>query len=432
MSGQPAAGEFPDIGLFARTQHEPDAIPPPQGNAVTYIPVRSFDPKESRLAGLRRLVTHVHAFPSLGVSIDGSCGRDNGPGVCLVQAGPGRFRCFTRGQLDGGGALALTRDGIVIGIVLDGIDRVTLRAHGQTVTADVVENVYAARLPVRPRDPVRIAPAPSACDRGVAPRLLDRVAVLRRPADPAMVLPLAARDVLDEWRWQLDAIVEDGARFWGGGDGVEFWAVPVVPRAAEGCAPATGVCIVAVLEAGQSDAHCVWRDEELRKGTWKLAPLWPDAAALFGIVPDGVTGERVTIDGQTGEVEADDNVVGGKLPFPYRDNAKIEVQPISRAPRESLLVGVVDATGADGVAANVRARIAKSGYRVAATIRVSPKPQPRTEVYWRPRLATLAHAQELAHELRALGPVRLDDRRLAPLPVLETPGAIVVVVGSER
>ena len=322
---EPAAGSFPEIAMLARPQRRDDAIAPPQGNEITWLPVRSFDSGEPRLAK----GSAIHVVPSLGVPLDGRCRSDDGAGLCLVRGS--RFRCFTKDQVDASGSLALAPGGVIVGIVPDGIAGVTLTAGGESVTAEVVENVYEARLPVPTGTDVRVVPRPAdaGCRRTIGPELLDRVAVLRRPADEGQP-PRAALDAVEEWRRQLDTLAEAGARFWGDGDGLEFWAVPVVPRAAGRCAPASGVCIVAVTEDERADAQCVWGEDELRKGAWRLTPLLPGNASIYGIVADGVTGARVTIDGETAEVGARDNVIGGVLPFPYRDNAKTHVELIRR------------------------------------------------------------------------------------------------------
>jgi hypothetical protein len=74
------------------------------------------------------------------------------------------------------------------------------------------------------------------------------VTALYEPALPGTPLPRAALDALNQWMWQLDDIVIPDARVWGGGDGVSFWVVPVVPDGAGPCAPATRLCVVAVPE----------------------------------------------------------------------------------------------------------------------------------------------------------------------------------------
>jgi hypothetical protein len=322
----PAAQELPWLALLRRDQRSDDAIASPHGDAMTWLPVRSFDPTETRRAD-GSLPAAVHVVPSLGVSRSGDCGGDDGPGLCLVREQV-EFRCFTRSQVEGGAAFALTSEGLVVGIVPDGIERVALSAGGKLVSADVRENVYAERLGVPPGTEVRVAPQPPAagCRHAIAPPLLDRIPVLREQPDPGHLLPHAAAVALDEWRWQLDAVVESGARFWGGGDGVEFWAVPIVPRTKRECAAATGVCIVAVPESVRADAQCVWGERNLRGSSWRLAPLLPGNAAVYGLVPVGVTGARVTIGDLSAPVEARDGVIGGTLPFPYRDNARTSVR----------------------------------------------------------------------------------------------------------
>jgi hypothetical protein len=90
------------------------------------------------------------------------------------------------------------------------------------------------------------------------------------------------------------------------------------------CAPATRVCVVAVPEDSFADGACVLGDDPDEE--WRLAPLLPGRAAIYGVVPDGVTRVRVTIGEVSGEVDARDNVVGGVLPFPYSDTADTDVE----------------------------------------------------------------------------------------------------------
>jgi hypothetical protein len=317
VSSEPSRGEVYGIGLLERRQRGPDgAIPPPQGNAITWLPVRSFDPGETRYA--RGEIVPLHVVPSLGVSTDGRCDSDAGPGVCLVESG--RYRCFSMVDVRAGRALTRIPAGVVAGIVPDSIGRVTLSAGGRTVAASVVDNVYQAELdvPAGARVEVRLPPATDSCGRALAPELLARVAALRTEPRSDERLPQAARDVLSEWHWQLDAIVEDRARFWGADAGVDFWVVPVAARGGTKCAPAAAACVVAVATSTHADAQCVLDDEQ-RQDAWRLTPLLEGHAAIYGIVPDGVTGVRVTVDGDTAEVEARENVAGGVLPFPYRD-----------------------------------------------------------------------------------------------------------------
>ena len=74
-----------------------------------------------------------------------------------------------------------------------------------------------------------------------------------------------------------------------------------------------------------ADGSCVL-DDTPEDEQWRLAPLLLGNAAIYGVVPDGVTRVRVTIGDVSAEVEARDNVVGGVLPFPYRAEADTRVE----------------------------------------------------------------------------------------------------------
>lgn len=395
-------------------------------DVVAALPVGTFDPTEPRLAGDRRLRTRLHVVPSMGVPDDESC-VSKGPGLCLVIERGGWYRCFRLADVRAGLALTRTPDGLIVGIVPDGIGRVTLSAAGRTVAARVVDNVYEAPLdsPSGTRVRVRIA-RPGGCERTIAPELLARVATLQRQPESGFRMPAAALDVLSEWKWQLDAIVEDGARFWGGGDGFEFWAVPVVKLGSPDCAPAKHVCIVAVVEEeSRADAQCALGP--VREQDWRLAPLVPGHAVIYGTVPDGVSGARVTIGDLSAEVDADDNVIGGALPFPYRDGAQHRVELIRRRGPPQPVVGVVDAGGpARDVAAGLRER----GYETLDAITQGVKPQQPVTVYWRPRLTGEADATAVAEAVGADQLVRTHDGERTPRPVQDTEAPIVVVVGS--
>ena len=186
------------------------------------------------------------------------------------------------------------------------------------------------------------------------------MATLRREPDVGFRMPQAALDVLGEWKWQLDAIVEDGARFWGGGDGVEFWAVPVVKRGSPDCAPAKHVCIVAVVVDAGRGRRAVHARSRPRGEDWRLAPLLPGHAAIYGTVPDGVTGARVTIGERTGRGRRGRQRDRRRAAVPLRATARdVRVELIRRRRgRRCPLVGVVDA---GGPARAVAARAARAG-----------------------------------------------------------------------
>jgi LytR cell envelope-related transcriptional attenuator len=331
-----------------------------------------------------------------------------------------------------GRAFARTPQGLIVGVVPDGIGRVYLSAGGRTVSVRVYDNVYEAKLDVRAGVDVRVEiarPDAETCARTVSSELLESVAALRRPREEGRPPPGAAIEaVREQYRTSIDAVVEHGARFWGSDGGVEFWTVPVVRLGSRRCAPANRVCVVAVSPGTPTGAECVLRPERGREH-WRFSPQLPGNAVIHGTVPDGVIGARVTVGRLTAEVAARDNVIGGVLPFPYEDGVQVDL--IRRPQPAPPLVGVVDATGISGVAANVLAQIRRSGYSTVDAITPGIKVQARTDVYWRPERATRHEAEDVAHLLRASKVQRIGKRRLVPRPVLDTDAAaIVVVVGS--
>lgn len=325
VRGESAAEAAVGIGLLTSGRTSDHALP---DELIEGLPVRTLDASETRLAGDRRLRTRLHVVASLGVSDDTSCGPDDGPGVCLVVEAGSSYRCFRLADVRAGRALARTPQGLIVGVVADGVGRVTLTAGGRSASVRVVDNVYEARLGVPSRTPVRVVLArrwAEVCERGVAPELLERVAALRREPDEHPQLPQAARQALDGGsEYRFDGVLMRGARFWGSAGGVEFWAVPVVARGSEWCAPANSVCVVAVPPDSPADAECMLRRRR-NPESWRFAPLLPDNAAIYGVVADGVIGARVTVGTLTARVDARENVIGGVLPFPYEDGVRVDL-----------------------------------------------------------------------------------------------------------
>ena len=271
--------------------------------------------------------TGLVVVPALGASGRASCAPVDG-GACLVAAGASSYRCFRRADIRAGRALARTPQGLIAGIAPAAVGRVTLTAGDRSASASVVDNVYATRLGVPPGTPVRVGferPWLEICRRTVPPELLERVAVLRRAPDERFELPQPVRRALDLGAdYRFDGVVVSGARRWGGDGGVDFWAVPVVARGSERCAPANGVCIAAVPRHPPADAECMLRRRR-DADFWRVAPLLPGKAAIYGVVPDGVTGARVTAGTRTAWVGARANVIAGVLPFPYADGVRVEL-----------------------------------------------------------------------------------------------------------
>jgi hypothetical protein len=314
----PDLEEFTGIALLARPQRGTDRLP----FSPRRLPIGAFDPDATRRAPARRSAS-LFVVPSPQVASFGGCGGDDGPGVCLV-ASSRTFRCFETSDVRGGRAVARTPQGTLVGIVPDGVGSVTLSAAGPSVTAAVRENVFEADLAAVRGTRLELAmQRADGCERVVAPELREQIAALRVQEQPSLVLPAAALGVVRAWAGRIDAAAADDARLWGTRDGVDFWVVPVVPSGRGPCAPATRVCVVAVPESSFADGECVLEE---RAEAWRLAPLVPGRAAIYGVVPDGVTRVRVTIGDISGEVDARDNVVGGVLPFPYNETADTDVE----------------------------------------------------------------------------------------------------------
>jgi DNA-directed RNA polymerase specialized sigma24 family protein len=424
-----ATPAMPDLSVFRYTQGVEDRLAADLGDS---LPLATFQTGETRLAANGRRGTRLHVVPSLGVSADGRCAADDGPGVCLVADDGGRFRCFTLAAIRDGLAFVRTDRGSIAGIVPDGIGRVTLSAGGRRASGRVADNVYEAELGVPAGARVGVLlerPGETACAREVSPGLLHRVAALRRKPGER-VLPAAALSTLREDRRIAEA-VERGARFWGEAGGVEFWVVPVVAAARPTCAPADRVCVVALPDGGRAAAHCLLRPEWNREG-WRIAPLYPGLAIVLAIVPDGVTGARAAIGDQAALVPAKRNVLAGMLPFPYDDLAPKRVEPTYARDPAKPRVGVVDAAGRQARyhPSYLLRRLGELGYPTVDAITPGVKPQPGTDLYWWPGRA---HALDIGRLAEALGVdrvIRIGARDRAPLPVLRTDAPIVVVAGQ--
>ena len=192
----PATGAFAAFALLARPQRLRDPL---QRIPARALPIGDYDPQAVRRPSAVQLASEVRVVPTTAV-VRGRCGSDGGPGLCLV-VDERALRCFTTTEARAGRGLALTPLGTVVGIVPDGIDRVTVAG----APADVVENVYEAWPGRSVGDRVGVAfsrAGDRSCERTVAPALLERVAALRAPAGAAAAgrrgrraaqLPLVAR-----------------------------------------------------------------------------------------------------------------------------------------------------------------------------------------------------------------------------------------------
>ena len=426
---RPATTAMPYLSVFRYRQRADDRLAPDLGDS---LPVATLRPAETRLAANGRRGTRLHVVASLGVSADGGCAADDGPGVCLVADEGERFRCFTLATIRAGLAFVRTDRGSIAGIVPDGVGHVTLSAGGQRATGRVADNVYEAELRVRPGTRVGVAvasPGEPACAREVAARLLGRVAALRGPPGEH-VLPTAALSRMRE-DGRIADVVERGARLWDAGGGVEYWVVPVVADGKPACAPADRVCLVAVPEGSHPAVHCLL-DREWNLEGWEIAPLYAGNAVVLAIVPDRVTGARVAIGDQAALVDAKRNVLAGMLPFPHDDFATKSVEETYERDPAKPRVGVVDAAGSQGRyhAEYLLDRLAELGYPTVDAITPAVKAQPGTDLYWWPGRTPGLEIGRLARSLRVDRVIRIDAPRLAPAPIRRTDAPIVVVAGK--
>jgi DNA-directed RNA polymerase specialized sigma24 family protein len=415
--GRPVEESYEDAGriaLLRRPQRDGDALPFDPGR----LPIGTFDPSSTRRA------SGVYVVPSSDVSASGRCGAYVGPGLCLVAAAR-EFRCFTAVDVEWGRAVARTDAGTLVGIVPDGVARVTIADDGPPLAAEVAGNVYRARAALPAGEGIEVAflrAGDRGCRRGVAPELLTEVALLLdRPRNEER-LPRAAQEALVHW--PIEAIVEDGARYWGGGDGIDFWAVPVVPWGRPDCAPASRVCVVAITGSSSAAAEC---DLGRRGRNWWLGQRFPERAMMFGTVPDGVTGVRLTHRGETAVIAAHDNVFGGSLPWPYEVGDQPRVELLRGDDEAGRLAGLVDA---GGPVREMLGRLRARGYLTLDLITPAGNVRGRSIVYWWPGRAVREDAYELAEAagVEQVEPIR--DTARIPLPVLETHAPFVVFVGG--
>ena len=258
----------------------------------------------------------------------------------------------------------------------------------------------------------------------VAPKLRDRVTALDEPAQPGVQPPRAVLDALGAANEPLSAVVLDGARRWGGSDGVDFWVVPVVPRGASGCLPATHVCVVGV-SGSDADALC-GSGPDPGAVQWRRSPLPGGRSAIFGLVPDRATSVKVDVGDRSAEVEARLNVFGGVLPFPVRDGDGARPEVVYAPVSGTSHVGVVAAGGDADVVAY---RLAEAGYETAGVTPGVTQQKPTT-VYWRPGRVSREDVARIAALVGADRREEIADRERTPRPVQDADASVVVVVGS--
>jgi hypothetical protein len=292
---------FP-LSIFTRPQTESDAVPSLTGaDSYSWIPAGTIRLDGSRRPAPGQFDAELHLVPAAEPRQGGGCDGelDAVLGVCLVVgAGDAVVKCFSDAEVEAGRAVALTSPGVVHGIAPDGVGRVTLRARGETITADVHENAYEIRGPVVAGEHVRLE--------------LERL----QECSPSSEL-LEAVPALRGGGWQtLPAPVEDampsaGVRQWARrietGDELELWAIAR-------CDAAERACVVGIHEDQWVAQPCASARDIRRAG---ISWMFPVAGRLgvAGMAPAGTRAVEIVFDAElVHEVPLTGGVFGGVLP----------------------------------------------------------------------------------------------------------------------
>lgn len=208
---------FP-LGIFARARTKEDRVPPLEGaDSYAWIPAGTLHLDAARRAAAAQLEAELFLVPGAEPREGGACDGELAAvfGVCLVVgAGDAVVKCFSDEEVEAGRAFALTSPGVVHGIAPDGAGRVTLRAGGEAISANVHENAYEIRAPVEAGEQIRLALERTEECRPSS-ELLDAVPALRSgeyrtvPADGSA--PSAG---VRQWARRIET-----------GDALELWAV---------------------------------------------------------------------------------------------------------------------------------------------------------------------------------------------------------------
>ncbi len=182
------------------------------------------------------------------------------------------------------------------GIAPDGAARVTLHGGGETVSADVHDNVYEIRAPVVSGEEIRLE--------------LERLEECR----PSREL-LEAVPALRDGAWQPlpppagDPMPYAGVRQWAQriqtGDELELWAIAR-------CDSVEHACVIGI-HGGNWVAQPCESPRDLRNGTWEMFAV-PGRVGVAGMAPPGTRGVQFVKDGRVHDVAFTGGAFGGLLP----------------------------------------------------------------------------------------------------------------------
>jgi hypothetical protein len=128
-------------------------------DSFSWIPAGTIHRVDSRRAAPEQFDAEVYLVPAAEPRQGGACdGRLEAVlTVCLVAVGDETFvRCFPEDEVEGGRAVAVTPAGVAYGVVPDRVERVTLGAAGENVSANVHDNAFEMPIAAKVGDELRM------------------------------------------------------------------------------------------------------------------------------------------------------------------------------------------------------------------------------------------------------------------------------------
>jgi hypothetical protein len=325
------------LAVFRRQQREPDGLAVPSGARATGqaagLPLAQWSPEDVRTPALGVLPTQVQLVAGVGAPGDPGCAeRTSGttPVVCIVNARPpsSGTRCFGLADVRAGRALALIDpgNGVVAGLVPDGVQQVELHWAGRTAIAQVYENTFEATLPgAAVGTPVGVSFGASSCRSGSPARgLLETVPALTLQSH-GDVLPAPIVAQLKRSRGVLTA----GARLVTSAHDVRFWVVPSgTTRCADGRVAGTPdrACALAATTRQLYADVCVGA-ADAGHGSLMFVDRGGGDLVVVGIAPPGTDAAVIPTSKGVAIIPSTEGVVAGFLPpgVTQRETTRLKV-----------------------------------------------------------------------------------------------------------
>jgi hypothetical protein len=306
------------FSVFTRPRTGADALPALAGaDSFSWIPAGTIFPTDARRAAPEQFDAEVYLVPAAEPRQGGTCDgrREAVLAVCLVVVDDETVvRCFEEDELEGGRAVAVTSAGVAYGVVPDPVERVTLDAPGENVSATVHDNAFEMPIAAKAGDQVRLELARIRQCRP-SDELLDAVPALR---DAGWVkLPSAAEDALPSGgmpRWAR-RIETDGE--------LVLWVLAH-------CDAAERACVIGVLDGNWVAQPCATARELRQRGLRWTFPAG-NRVGVAGIAPPGTRSAEAVRGDRSQELALTGGVYGTVLPAafgsadPARDGAIVDV-----------------------------------------------------------------------------------------------------------